>query len=211
MYDMELINTTMENLRKNNMSAVFVKNKNELLQILPNYIRDDDKIAFGGSMTLTQAGIMGFLKEMEQQGKIKLFDRNREDITKEEVDSIYRETFFCDTYFTSSNAITQYGYLYNVDGNGNRVAAMIFGPKNVVVVVGCNKLVASKEEAIERVKKVAAPKNAARLHVKTPCAITGECQNCMSDDRICCSYTFFGKQRINGRIKVIIVGEELGY
>ena len=111
----------------------------------------------------------------------------------------------------SSNAVTEEGELYNVDGNSNRVAALAYGPDSVIVVAGCNKIVPDIAAAVERVKKIAAPVNATRLHCSTPCAKTGECMNCHSDGRICCNYLVSAQQRHQDRIKVILVGEELGY
>lgn len=122
-----------------------------------------------------------------------------------------REAFFADTYLTSTNALTEEGELYNVDGNGNRVAAMLFGPKQVIVVAGYNKIVADMEAACRRIEKIAAPANVVRLGLSAPCAQTGECMHCHSEGRICCDYVRMGMQRTPGRIKVIIVGEPLGY
>ena len=129
--------------------------------------------------------------------------------------------FCADAYLTSSNAITEQGELFNVDGNCNRVAAMLFGPKSVIVVAGYNKIVANLEEAVLRLKKVAAPANCIRLNRDTYCAHAGECkgvcgsmtEGCSSPDRICAGYTVIAKQqpKYAGRIKVILVGEELGY
>jgi L-lactate utilization protein LutB len=208
MYDQQLIDKTMENLRKNNMEAVFVPNKEELIKVIPQYVHSGDRVAFGGSMTLKQTGVYDYLRQQGEQGKIIFLDR---DADGADAQQMMREAFSSDVYFVSTNALTENGWLYNVDGNGNRVAAMIFGPKSVVVIVGYNKLVHTKEEAIERVQKIAAPLNAKRLHTGTPCEQTGECMHCMSDHRICCSYTFLGKQRVKNRTKVIIVGEEYGY
>ena len=98
-----------------------------------------------------------------------------------------------------------------MDGNGNRVAAMLFGPRQVIVVAGTNKIVADMEEAKRRVEKIAAPANVLRLGLSAPCAAAGECMRCRSDERICCDYVRIGMQRTPGRIKVIIVGETLGY
>lgn len=208
MYDQALIDTTLENLRKNNMEAVFVPNKEQLIETMKQYIKQGDSVAFGGSMTLKETGVYDYFKKWGDEGKITFLDRDAEGAN---VPKIMRDAFCSDVYLVSTNALTKNGWLYNVDGNGNRVAAMIFGPKSVIVVVGYNKLVHTKEEAIERVQKIAAPKNAQRLHTGTPCEKTGECMHCMSERRICCSYTFLGRQRVKNRIKVIIVGEEYGY
>ena len=137
--------------------------------------------------------------------------RDRPDLTPEQKKQIFRQAFSADVYLMSSNAVTEEGELYNVDGNSNRVAALAYGPDSVIVVAGCNKIVPDIAAAVERVKKIAAPVNATRLHCSTPCAKTGECMNCHSDGRICCNYLVSAQQRHQDRIKVILVGGELGY
>ncbi|MBR0141001.1 MAG: LUD domain-containing protein, partial [Ruminococcus sp.] len=127
-----------------------------------------------------------------------------------------------DVFISSANAITEHGVVYNVDGNSNRIAAIAFGPKSVIIIAGYNKIVANLEEAEIRVKKEAAPPNCVRLNCDTYCAEKGECvsmnksgrqiyDGCGGDGRICCNYLISAHQRHKGRIKVIIVGEELGY
>lgn len=124
---------------------------------------------------------------------------------------IYRDAFSADTYLMSANAITETGELYNVDGNSNRVAALAFGPEQVIVLAGYNKIVPDMAAAVTRVEKIAAPANATRLHCQTPCAVTGECGHCNAPGRICCNYMVTGFQRQKNRVKVILIGEELGY
>ena len=132
-------------------------------------------------------------------------------IFKEEINAIHHEAFNADIYLTSTNAMTTDGCLYNIDGNGNRVAAMIYGPKDVYVVAGVNKIFESEEEAIDHIKNVSAPANAIRLHRQTGCAVAGKCVNCMSDQRICASYVKLARQGNKDRIHVIIMRQELGY
>lgn len=204
---MLLIRKTIENLKKNKMDAYYVETKEDALKKAAEFIKDGDTVSVGGSMTLFETGIIDYLR----CGRFNFLDRYKEGLTKEEIEKIYRDSFFADAYFVSTNAITEEGELYNVDGRGNRVSAMIFGPKSVIVIAGYNKIVSNREAAIERVRKIAAPANAARLSCATPCAKVGECMDCRSDARICCSYVFLGQQREKGRIKVIIVGEPLGY
>ena len=158
-------------------------------------------------LTLEECGIMNLLRS----GLYDFLDRSAPGTTPDKVEEIYRMAFCADAYLTSSNAITEQGELFNVDGNCNRVAAMLFGPKSVIVVAGYNKIVADLEEAVLRLKKTAAPANAIRLHCATPCAKVGECMDCHSDGRICCNYLVSAQQRHQDRIKVILVGEELGY
>lgn len=201
------IGKTIENLKKNKMDAYYVETKEDALKKAAELVKDGDTVSVGGSMTLFETGIIDYLR----CGRFNFLDRYKSGLSKEEIEKIYRDSFFADAYFVSTNAITEEGELYNVDGRGNRVSAMIFGPKSVIVIAGYNKIVPNREAAIERVREIAAPANAARLSCTTPCAKTGECMDCSSDGRICCSYVFLGQQREKDRIKVIIVGEPLGY
>ena len=178
-----------------------------MLEIVRSLIKDDKLITAGGSMTLKESGVTDML--MNDYKGIYL-DRS-EGKTPDEVEDIMRKAFVSDTFFASSNAVTETGELYNVDGRGNRVSAMTFGPKQVILVVGKNKIVQDYAEAIMRVEKIAAPMNTVRLNCDTPCAKTGLCGHCRSDGRICCTYVRMGQQRVADRIKVIIVNENLGY
>lgn len=198
---------TMENLEKHNMKAFYAKSKNEALELVKSLMPKGQKVACGGSVTLTECGIDALLKS----GDYQFFDRYVPDITPEQAKELVRKAFFSDTYLTSSNAITETGELYNVDGNANRVAAITFGPDSVIVVAGYNKIVSDIPAAVDRVKKIAAPCNTTRLNAPTPCTKTGECMDCSGSGRICCTYVVTAQQRVKDRIKVIIVGEELGY
>lgn len=155
-----------------------------------------------------------------RSGRYQFLDRYAPGLTREEIEEIYRRSFFADAYLCSSNAVTMNGELYNVDGNSNRVAAICYGPRSVIMVVGCNKIVRDIPAAVIRVKRRSAPANVARLRCDTPCAKTGACagiqregmtDGCGVDGRICCNYLVSARQRVPGRIKVILVGEELGY
>jgi len=201
------VERTMNNLVKNNMMAFYVENRDEVVDKVAELINEGETVAVGGSITLAETGVLEHLRS----GRYNFLDRYKEGLTKEDIEEIYRKSFFADTYLTSSNAITEDGELYNVDGNGNRVAAMIYGPKSVIVVAGINKIVKNADEAVERVRRIAAPANTVRLNKNTPCTKTGYCMDCRTEDRICCSYTIFRQQREKGRIKVILVGESLGY
>lgn len=203
----ERIAKTMAALEKNRMKPYYAENCAQMRDIVRSLIRDDALITAGGSMTLKDGGVTEML--MNEFGSAYI-DRSAGK-TRAQVEEIFRKAFTSDTFLCSTNAITEDGELYNVDGNGNRVSAMIYGPKQVVVVAGKNKIVRDMEQAVCRVETVAAPKNAARLGCETPCAITGKCAHCRSDARICCSYVRLGQQRVQDRIKVIIVDEELGY
>lgn len=205
------IQRTIESLKKNQMNAVYIPTKADLPALLSKHCNGHPTVTFGGSMTLFETGTIDYLRQLSKQNQIQLLDRYAEGFTREQIQKIYRMAFTADLYFTSSNAITEDGLLYNVDGNGNRVAAMIFGPQKVIIIAGCNKIVPNKESAIKRVQEIAAPQNTRRLQLKTPCAKTGVCSDCASPDRICCSHVFLGQQRIKNRIEIILIGESYGY
>lgn len=206
------IERTMENLKKNNMDAYYAEKASDVVPIVESLVAEGSIVASGGSVSLEQSGVAALLRS----GRYEYLDRLAPGADS---DKVYRQSFFADAYFCSSNAVTEKGELYNVDGRSNRVAAIAFGPKSVIMVVGYNKIVKNIDEAIERVKKFAAPANTVRLSCNTYCHEKGEClgnggeicSGCGSDERICCNYLISAKQREKGRIKVIIVGEELGF
>lgn len=212
------VEKTLANLKQNNMDAYYCENAKAAVELVKTLINKGDTISSGGSVTLKQTGIYDLITS----ANYNYLDRSREGITREEIEEVYRKTFCADAFFTSSNAITENGELYNVDGNSNRVAAILYGPKSVVVVAGINKLVKDINEAVTRVKTVAAPQNTVRLNIDTYCSKTGTCvslenecpdlcDGCHSSGRICCNYVVCAQQRHVGRIKVIIIGEEYGY
>lgn len=201
------IERTIRNLEKHNIHGVFVADEAELRMKIREWMPEGSTVAVGDSMTLFETGIM----EMLRNGDYHFLDKYRPGITRAEKQDIYRRSFSADTFLCSTNALTETGELYNVDGNGSRVAAMIYGPDQVIVVAGINKIVKSLEEAEERVRKIAAPLDAKRLQKKTPCVSLGYCVDCQSDDRICNDVVIIKRQFIKGRIKVIIVGKSLGY
>ncbi|WP_461207017.1 lactate utilization protein [Clostridium sp. DL1XJH146] len=201
------VERTIESLQKNNMDGYFVKNNEDLLNKIKELMNDGDTVAVGGSMTLFETGVIDFIRN----GNYNFLDRYEQGLSKEGMMDVFKKSFLSDVYISSTNAITEDGELYNVDGNGNRVAAMIFGPDKVIVVAGVNKIVKDVEAAIERNRETAAPANAARLNRKTPCAKVGYCMDCSSPERICNAYTLIRKQGMRGRIHVIFVDSELGY
>lgn len=211
------INKTGENLKKNNMEFYYAETSADVCSIIESLLKEGDVITNGGTMTMGEIG----LKSLLESPKYKYLDRAKVN-TPEEVVELYRKAFFADVYISSSNAITEDGVLYNVDGNSNRIAAIAFGPKSVIIIAGYNKIVKDLREAELRVKREAAPPNCVRLNCDTYCKEKGECvsltksgsqmyDGCGSDGRICCNYLISAHQRHKGRIKVIIVGEELGY
>lgn len=201
------INRTIESLKKNNMNGYLAKDKEEIVTIIETIIKKEDVISCGGSMSLFEVGIIDYLREEQYN----FLDRYEEGLSRDEIENIFRQSFFADSYITSTNAITEKGELYNVDGNGNRVAAMLYGPKKVIVIVGVNKIVKDLDEAIRRNREIAAPANAKRLNRKTPCAKVGHCMDCNSNDRICNEYTIIKRQGNKDRVHVIFLNEELGY
>lgn len=204
---------TAKALEKNNMTAFIVNTRKEAAEKVMSLITKGDVIASGGSATLKECGVIDMVKSPDYNYL------DRESFPQEEV---YRKAFSADVYLSSANAITENGELYNVDGNSNRVAAIAYGPKSVVIVAGYNKIVGNIDEAAKRVKRLAAPANTIRLSCDTYCAKTGECISlkknapdmtcgCDTDARICCNYLISARQRHKDRIKVILVAEELGF
>lgn len=204
------IQKTIKNLQKNNMGAAYVSSHEELLEKIRSLLPENAHVSWGGSATLKETGVIDFL----QNGSYVCHNRNLHGLTPEERKTISRETFSCDAFLTSANAITEDGQIYNVDGSGNRVAPMIYGPDRVIVVAGVNKIVSNLEQAQLRVQKLAAPANGISLQTGTPCSHTGECiggNGCLAPKRMCCTYTTFGFQREKERIYVLILPEILGY
>ncbi len=198
---------TAEALRHNNMSCECTESREEALEIVKEYLKLGDSIAVGGSVTLDEVGVL----ELLRSGPYRFLDRYREGLSPEEKQQIFRQAFSADVFFSSANAITENGELYNVDGTCNRVAPMLFGPTSVIVIAGYNKIVRDLDEAKRRVCEIAAPANATRLHCGTPCTVIGKCADCDSADRICASTVIMARQRVKNRVKVILVGEEFGY
>jgi L-lactate utilization protein LutB len=201
------IEKTIDALEKNNMNGYYVKSKEELISKIEEIVKDGATVSVGGSMTLFETGIIDYLRS----GKYNFLDRYENGLKPEDIKEIFRKTFYADAYFTSSNAITENGELYNVDGTGNRIAAITFGPDKVIVIAGVNKIVKDLDEARQRVKYVAAPANAKRLNRATPCTKVGHCMDCKSEQRICLKYSVMSRQSDKERIHVIFLNEQFGY
>ena len=163
------VETALVNLKRNRMEAYYVETKEQACELVKTLINKGDTVSCGGSVTLKQTGVYDIISSCDY----RFLDRSACK-SPEEIDEVDRETFRADAYFTSANAVTENGELYNVDGNSNRVAAILYGPKSVICVCGVNKLVKNIDEAIERGKTKAAPPNAGRFGIETPCAKTGE-------------------------------------
>ena len=199
--------TIIKNLNKRNMAGYYCETAKDAQAYVAGLVAAGNTVSFGGSMTLFESGIMEDLKARED---ITLLDRNVCE-TAEEIQEIYHAAFDCDTYFMSTNAITLDGQLVNTDGTGNRVAALIYGPKEVIVIAGMNKVTSNIETAQARVKDIASPPNCVRLNRNTPCAATGKCHDCLTEDCICSQTVITRRSAVKDRIKVVLVGEELGY
>lgn len=198
--------TVIKNLKKRRMDAYYCEDKQEALEKVLELMEDGKSVAWGGSMTLAECGIMDAVKS----GKYNVIDREKAK-TDEEIRETYGKICTCDYFLMSTNAITLDGELVNVDGRGNRVSFLCFGPQNVIVVAGMNKLVTDVDMGIKRTRNMVAPPNTVRLKKNTPCSVTGRCADCLSPDCICAQTVITRLSMIPGRIKVILVGEELGY
>ena len=211
----ESIEKVIVALRKNRMCAEYVSCKEDVLPLVQALIPEGCTVATGGSRTLDECGVT----ELLRSGAYVYYDRNDPTLFAEEKAAMTAKGATADVYLCSSNAITENGELYNVDGFSNRVAAIANGPKKVILVVGVNKIVPDINAAIRRVKTIAAPLNTKRLNCDTYCLRTGVCMGleggmtdgCHSPGRICCSYLISAQQRLENRIHVILVGESLGF
>ena len=195
---------TIKALQKNRFEAHYIPTWDDLLAKLGELMPKGCSCSVGGSVTLDETGVLGYLKN----GGFTYYDRYAPGA---DLDKVFHDALNCDVYFCGANAITMDGRLYNVDGRGNRVAAIVYGPKKVVVIAGYNKIVENLDDAIKRNRNMAAPANALRLDKKTPCAETGLCQDCSCPDRICSQELITGWQFYPGRICVLILGKEYGF
>lgn len=202
-----IANTVIKNLQKRRMEACYCATVEKAEKKAFSYLTKGCTVSFGGSMTLEDSGMLTALRH---DPNIRLIDRATA-TSPEETKKMYHDALSADFYFMSTNAITIEGELVNIDGNGNRVAALIYGPENVIVMTGMNKVTANVEEALSRVHNTATPMNCKRLNKNTPCAATGVCADCLSPDCICNQVVVTRRSGIEGRIKVILIGEELGY
>jgi L-lactate utilization protein LutB len=193
-------------LERNGFETLFVPDAKSALKAILDMIPDDARVGVGGSVTLNQ---IGFFKAVKEKG-VNLINPFARGISLEDRDKLRREIFSCDYFVCSTNAITEQGQLYNVDAAGNRVAAMFFGPKKVIVVCGINKIVKDMDAARNRLWNLAAPINAKRLARKTPCTETGVCSDCSSPERICNISVEILKRPTGSDILVLLVGEPLG-
>ena len=201
-----LANRVVKNLESRNMEAYFVKTKEEALKKALELIPEGSSISWGGTASAKEIGLLDAVHE----GNYEVYDRE-EAQTPELKNEIAHKALDCDFFIGSTNALAENGVMVNIDGNANRVAAFAFGPKNVLLIVGMNKVVKSEEDAMSRARNEAAPINAQRFGLDTPCSKNGMCYDCKSSDCICCQILITRYSRAAKRIKVILVDENLGF
>ena len=192
-------------MKKRQFDAYYCSTAEEAVKKVLELIPSGDTVSWGGVATVDQLGIKDRLRQRGQS----LIDRDTARTPDERMDML-RQALTCDTFLMSSNAISEDGQLVNIDGMGNRVAALCFGPRQVIVVAGMNKVAGDLDSAMSRARHIAAPANVQRFDVKTPCSVTGQCGNCTSPDCCCAQIVTTRFSKIPGRIKVVLVGEELG-
>jgi hypothetical protein len=205
-YYENLADSLIEKFNLRGIEGYYCDNKEEALSMAKRFLTPGCSVAWGGSETLKDIGFFDMLESLD----CVLYDR-ADAVTQEQKEELYSKTINADYFFMSSNAITLDGQLVNIDGTSNRLAFLLYGPKNVIVIAGMNKIATDVDNALARVRNIAAPPNAARLNTNTPCKELGRCADCLTDDCMCCEIVVTRKSRIPNRIKVILVGEELGY
>lgn len=201
-----LAQTIIKNLQRRHIEGFYCPTGKEAVKKVMELIPNGSSVTWGGTMTVRDLGIPQMLKD---RGTLQVLDRDLVE-TPEGKQDMYLRAFSADVYLSSANAISEDGVIVNIDGNGNRVAAITWGPKKVIFVIGLNKVAQTVEAALARARSTASPINAARFDIKTPCQIDGVCHNCNSADSIC-NYVHFLRNSPRGRHTVVLVGEDLGY
>ena len=199
--------TIMKNLEKRNMEGYYCDTAAEACEKAMTLIREGSSVSWGGSVTIREIGLINMLESRD----LKLTDAFRPP-SPDAAYEHFRQTLLADYFLMSTNAITLDGKLVNIDGTGNRMAAFILGPKEVLVFAGANKVVESEKDAVARIKAHACPSNAVRLNrEKTPCVVTGKCAECLMQECMCCHTVITRFSRMPGRIKVLLINENLGF
>ena len=201
-----LAKTIIKNLQRRHIEGFYCPSGEEAVKKVSELIADGSSVTWGGTMTVRDLGIPEHLKS---RGTLEVIDRDLAE-TLEERQAMYLRAFSADVYLSSANAISEDGVIVNIDGAGNRVAAITWGPKKVIFVIGLNKVTLTVEAALSRARGTASPINSARFDIKTPCKADGVCHNCNSPECIC-NYVHFLRNSPKGRHTVILVGENLGY
>lgn len=198
-----LADKVIKGLESRNISAYYAKDKDEALKKALEIIPEGSSVTMGGAMSVHEIGLSDFLK----QGNYNFIDRD----SYEDKRAAMLAAYDADVFLSSANAMTEDGILINVDGNANRVSAIAQGPKKVVFVIGMNKICPDLDSAMKRARNVAAPINAQRFGLSTPCTKTGSCMDCKSPDTICCQILITRFSKHKGRIHVILVNDNLGF
>ena len=196
----------IKNLERRHFEAYYCKRAEEAAAKVSALIPDGSSVTWGGSMTIRDMGLPAILHGRN----LKVIDRDLA-ADRDEAQRMYREAFTTDYYLSSANAISEDGVIVNIDGNGNRVAAITFGPKRVIFVIGLNKVAQDVPAALARARSTASPVNAARFDIKTPCQVDGTCHNCNSPESICNYIHFTRNSHPARRHVVVLVGEDMGY
>ena len=197
----------IKSLGRRNMEAFYCPTAEEAVRKVSELIEDGSSVTWGGSATVRDLGIPDMLRK---RGTLNVLDRDLAETREEQLD-IYLKAFSADVYLTSANAISEDGVIVNIDGNGNRIAAISWGPKKVIFIIGLNKVAQTVETALSRARGTASPINTQRFDINTPCRVDGVCHNCNSPESICSYVHFLRNSRNKGRHVVVLVGEELGY
>ncbi len=203
----KLAEKMIKNLKRRNMEAFYCPTGKNAVEKVSELIADGSTVTWGGTATVRDLGIPQTLKN---RSTLNVLDRDSVETPEEKV-QMYLKAFTADVYLTSANAISEDGVIVNIDGNGNRVAAISWGPKKVIFVIGLNKVAQTIEAAIARARGIASPINSQRFDINTPCRIDGTCHNCNSPESICSYVHILRNSRNGNRHIVILVGEDLGY
>ena len=203
----KLAERLIKNLGRRNIDAFYCATGKEAISKVSELITDGSTVTWGGTATVRDLGIPEVLRE---RGTLEVLDRDLVSTPEEKV-QMYLRAFTADVYLTSANAISEDGVIVNIDGNGNRIAAISWGPKKVIFVIGLNKVAQTAEAALARARSTASPINAQRFDINTPCRTDGTCHNCNSPESICSYVHFLRNSKHRGRHVVVLVGENLGY
>lgn len=201
----EVVRKVLNNLEKRKIKSKYFKTKEDVKKAILEEIASDMTVGIGGSMSVKEIEIYD---DLINSGKTVYWHWL---VDPSEMPDVRKRAHTADVYLSGTNAITEYGELINIDGVGNRVASMFYGPKKVIVICGTNKICADLISAIDRIKSEACYKNARRLNRKTPCSATGECNDCQSPDRMCNITTIIGGKPEEVDLNVYIVGQDLGF
>lgn len=203
----ETIENTIKSLERNNMRGYHVSDAKELHKLLEDLIPDGSAVGCGDSVTLEQLGVFDYLRDKN----VVFYDKHKEGLNSTDKRELYLKNFRADVFVSGINAVTETGEIINIDGNGSRVAPMIYGPPKVILIAGTNKIAKNAEEGKQRARQIAAPLDVKRLNRNTPCAVSGSCSDCKSPDRICNAFVMIARQLVPERIHVILIDGDFGY